>query len=84
MCLAVSEKKSLSCISIISIWKITTPCVACMDIRGMVGRIYEEEYHTLRHTKMKALGIVVSEKKSFYVCPIVSLCGVGPFLAQGA
>ena len=40
----------------------------------MVGRIYEEEYYTLLHTKMKALGLsVVSEKKTFYVCPIVSL-----------
>ena len=94
-----------------------------MDPRGMVGRIYIEDHHTLLHTKhessvpcgfeeedfflcfchdapragpvwtpgawlagfkkrttiycysqnMKALGHVVSEKKIFYVFPIVSL-----------
>ena len=38
---------------------------------------------------MKALGLVVSEKKIFYVFPIVSLWelmnpGVGPFLTPGA
>ena len=39
----------------------------------MVGRIYEEEYYTLLHTKIKALGLVVSEKRIFYVCPTLSL-----------
>ena len=31
----------------------------------MVGQIYDEEYYTLLHTKMKALGLVVSERKIF-------------------
>ena len=47
---------------------------ACMDPRDTVGRIYKEDHYTLLHTKMKGLGLVVSEKKIFfYVFPIVSL-----------
>ena len=41
-----------------------------MDPRGTVGRMYKEDHYTLLHTKsqnMKALGLVVSEKKIF-VC----------------
>ena len=44
------------------------PGRACMDPRGTVGRIYKEDHYTLLHTKyenMKALGLVVSEKKIF-------------------
>ena len=39
-----------------------------MDPRGTVGRMYKEDHYTLLHTKsqnMKALGLVVSEKKIF-------------------
>ena len=37
-----------------------------MDPRGTVGRIYKENHYTLLHTQnMKALGLVVSEKKIF-------------------
>ena len=43
---------------------------AIFDPRGMVCRIYKEDHYTLLHTKMRALGIVVSEKKTFYVFPI--------------
>ena len=65
--------------------------MACIDLRGMVGKIYEEEYYTLLHTKMKAMSLVVSKKNFFYVCPIVSLWelmtpeggGGGHFLPQG-
>ena len=35
-----------------------------MDPRGTVGRIYKEEHYTLLQN-MKALGLVVSEKKIF-------------------
>ena len=62
-----------------------------MNPRGTVGRIYKEDHYTLLLTKnMKALGLVVSEKKIFfYVFPIVSLWelmtpGAGPFLTPGA
>ena len=34
-----------------------------MDPRGTVGRIYKEEHYTLLQINMKALGLVVSEKK---------------------
>ena len=56
----------------------------------MVGRIYKEDHYTLLHTKYESsLGLVVSEKKIFYVFPIVSLWEqmtprVGPFLTAGA
>ena len=62
-----------------------------MDPRGTVGRIYKEDYYTLlQYTQnMKALGLVVSEKKIFYVFSIVSLWELmtpreGPFLTPGA
>ena len=61
-----------------------------MDPRGTVGTIYKEDHYTLLHTKYESSGpCVVSEKKIFYVCPIVSLWelmipGVGPFLTPGA
>ena len=42
---------------------------ARMDPRGTVGRIYsriyKEDHYTLLHTNMKALGLVVLEKKIF-------------------
>ena len=40
---------------------------ACMNPRGTVGRIYKEDHYTLLLTKMKALGLVVSEKKIFFM-----------------
>ena len=57
-----------------------------MDPRGTVGRIYKDDHYT---QNMKALGLVVSEKKIFfYVFPIVCLWelmipGAGPFLTPG-
>ena len=37
-----------------------------MDPRGTVGRIYKEDHYTLLYTQnMKALGLLVSEKKVF-------------------
>ena len=36
-----------------------------MDPRGTVGRIYKEDHYTLIKQNMKALGLVVSEKKIF-------------------
>ena len=40
-----------------------------MDPRGTVGRIYsriyKEDHYTLLHTNMKALGLVILEKKIF-------------------
>ena len=46
---------------------------ACMDPRGTVGRIYKEDHHCYTQN-MKALDLVVSEKKIFLLCfPIVSV-----------
>ena len=56
----------------------------------MVGRIYEEEYYTLLHTKNKSCGPCGFREEDFpYVCPIVRLWElmtprVGPFLTPGA
>ena len=56
---------------------------AISDPRGMIGRIYTEDHYTLLHTKnMKALGLVVSEKKIFYVFPMTPP-GRGPYGPQG-
>ena len=60
-----------------------------MDPRGMAGRIYKEDHYILLHTKYESSGFVVSEKKIFYVFPIVCLWelmtpGAGPFLNPGA
>ena len=43
-----------------------------MDPRGIIGRIYKKDHHTLQHTKKKALGLVVLEK-FFYGYPIACL-----------
>ena len=40
-----------------------------MDHRGTVGRIYKDGHYILLQS-MKALGLVVSEKKNFYVLPM--------------
>ena len=34
----------------------------------MIVKIYKEDLYTLLHSKMKALGLVVSEKKIFLFC----------------
>ena len=39
----------------------------------MLGRIYVGYHQTLLHTKIQALGIVVSDKKIILCFPIVSL-----------
>ena len=44
--------------------------VANLDPRDMVGRIYKGDYYT---QKIKALRLMVSDKKIFYVHPIVIL-----------
>ena len=42
-----------------------------MDIRGMVGRIYEGNYHTLLHPKYESSGPCGFREEDFF--PIVSL-----------
>ena len=45
-----------------------------MNPRGTIGMIYKEDHCTLLHTNMKALGHVVSERKTLFLYfPIVSL-----------
>ena len=60
-----------------------------MDQRDMVDKIYKEDHYTMPHTNLKALRLVVLEKKFFMFFPIVSLWelmtpGAGPFLTPGA
>ena len=66
---------------------------ACMNPRGMVGRIYKEDHYTLLVmllTKYESSGPCgFGEEDFFYVFPIVSLWelmtpGAGPFLTPGA
>ena len=38
-----------------------------MDPRGKVGRIYKEDHYTLLQKNMKVLGLVVMEKKIFFM-----------------
>ena len=49
----------------------------------MVGRIYEEDHYTLLHTNMKALGLVVLEKKIFLSFSH-DVPGAGPVWTPGA
>ena len=56
---------------------------AIFDPRGMLGRIYKVDHYTLLHTNMKALGLVVLEKKIFYVFPHEAP-GAGPLWTRGA
>ena len=47
---------------------------ACMNPRGMVGRIYKEDHYTLLLTKYESSGPCgFGEEDFFYVFPIVSL-----------
>ena len=41
----------------------------------MVGRMYEGDYQTLLHTKIEALGLVVSEKSFFSHCKSMGAIG---------
>ena len=42
-------------------------CVASLDPRGMILRIYVGYHQIWLHTNIQALGLVVSEKNIFYV-----------------
>ena len=48
---------------------------ACMDPRGLVGRIYKEDHYTLLHTKYGSSGLcgLREEDGFYYICPIASL-----------
>ena len=47
--------------------------MAHTDPRVMVVRFYKEEFISLLHTKIKALGLMISAKKAFVCFPIVSI-----------
>ena len=47
---------------------------ACMDPRGTVGRIYEEDHNTLLHTKYESFGPRGFGEEDCFLCfPIISL-----------
>ena len=60
-----------------------------MDPRGRLAGFIKRNTRHCYKQNMKALGLVVSERRFFYVFPIVSLWelmtpGAGPFLSPGA
>ena len=61
-----------------------------MDHRGMVGRIYKEDYYTLLLTKYESSGPCGFGEEDFFLCfPHCKSIGandppVGPFLTPGA
>ena len=54
-----------------------------MDPRGTVGRIFKEEHYDCYKQNMKALGLVVSEKKIFFIFFPMTPPGRGPYGPQG-
>ena len=56
---------------------------AIFDSRGMVGRIYKEDHYNCYIQNIKALGLVVSEKKNF-LCFSHDDPGAGPVWTPGA
>ena len=71
MCPVVSEKKIFEFFSHSkSIETIKLRDLAKFDPRGMNGTIYVEDHYI---PNIKAVGLVVSEKKIFLVFPIVGL-----------
>ena len=88
--LVVSEKKIFYVFPIVSLWELMTPGAGpfLTPGAGLAGFIKRTTIHCYTQN-MKALGLVISEKKIFYVFPIVSLWelmtpGAGPFLTPGA
>ena len=47
------------------VFPMTPPGRGPYGPRGTIGRIYKEDHYTLLKQNMKALGLVVSEKKIF-------------------
>ena len=56
---------------------------ACMDPRGMVGRIYKEDHYTLLHTKYESSWPCDFGEKSFFMFSNDPPPGAGPFGPQG-
>ena len=46
---------------------MTPPGRACMDPRGMVGRIYKEDHYTLLHTKYENSGSCGFGEEDFFM-----------------
>ena len=55
---------------------------AIFDPRGMIGRVYIEDHYTLLHTKYESLGLVVFEKKIFFMFFLMTP-GAGPIWTPG-
>ena len=54
------------------------------DPRGMVGRIYKEDYYTLLHTKYESFGPCgFGEEDFFFVCFSHDVPGAGPVWTPG-
>ena len=57
---------------------------ACIDPRGMVGRIYIEDHYTLLHTKYESSGPCGFGEEDFFLYFSHDAPGAGPFLTPGA
>ena len=84
LCLVVSEKKIFfNVCPIVSLWELMTPGVGPFFTPGasLAGFIKRTIIHCYIQN-MKGLGLVVSEKKIFYIFPMTPL-GRGPYGSQG-
>ena len=53
---------------IVSLWELMTPRGgAILDPRGMIGRIYIEDHHTLLHTKYESFGPCGFGEEDFFM-----------------
>ena len=81
--LMVLEKKIFYVFPIVSLWELMTPWGgAIFDPRGMVGRIIKRTTIHCYIQNMKALGLVVSDKKIFSTFPMTPR-GRGLYGPQG-
>ena len=57
---------------------------AIFDPRGMVGRIYKEDHHTLLHIKYESSGPCSFGEEDFFLCLSHDAPGAGPIWTPGA
>ena len=91
LCIVVSEKKICSCVPYVCLCKTcdALPGQAHFSPKGINYIQLVEVYYVILQTNIRALDIVVSDRKIFfYVFPISAYAkhvttGAGPFMAPG-
>ena len=82
-CCGFREEDFFMYFSIVSLWPITMPQGgACMDPRAILAGFIKRTTIHCYTQNMKALGLVVSEKKIFLCFPMTP-SGQGPYAPQG-